>query len=158
MQGSARPELQGRAVRELAIVHQLAFTRLNRALRPLGLTMTHTSLLFHLAGQPDGCPVGEIADAMEVNQPAVSKTVRALADRGAVGVETVADDGRRRLVRLTAEGRRLLGEAMAAMHPEATVAFGPLDDERLRQLADALAEVRVTLDAVRDGSPPARTL
>lgn len=136
-------------MRELAIVHQLAATRLNRALRPLGITLTHTAVLSHLANASQGCSVGEIAAAMEVNQPAVSKTLRTLADLGAVTAEVAGDDGRRREIRLTQRGAELLGKAMQAMHPEATVTFGGLSDERLEQLIDLLSEVRERLDESR---------
>jgi DNA-binding MarR family transcriptional regulator len=144
-----RPETQGRALRELAIVHQLSSTRLNRALRPLGITLTHTAVLSHLAQVPQGCSVGEIAAAMEVNQPAVSKALRTLVDLGAVGIEVAGDDSRRREVRLTTHGGELLGSAMRAMHPDATVAFAGLSDERLVVLVELLAEVRVRLDGAR---------
>lgn len=144
-----RPETQGRAIRELAIVHQLSSTRLNRALRPLGVTLTHTAVLSHLAHAPHGCSVGEIAAAMEVNQPAVSKTLRTLIDLGAVTAEVAEGDSRRREVRLTDRGGRLLGEAMMAMHPEATITFAGLSDERLGTLVELLAEVRARLDDAR---------
>lgn len=144
-----RPQQQGAMVQELAIVHQLMTTRLNWALRPLGLTMTHTSLLMHLTGQPQGCTIGELADAMQVNQPAVSKTVKALADRGAVSIHTDAADARRRTVRLTADGGALIGQAMQAMHPEVTLGLADLDDERLATLIELLRTVRVRLDGAR---------
>jgi len=142
-----RQQLQGNALRELAIVHQLATTRLNRALKPLGLSMTHTSVLFHLARQVGGSTVGEVAAAMDVNQPAVSKTLRALADRGAVAIDTPADDARRRSVRLTRQGQVLLARAMTAMDPEATATFDTMGDRDLRTLVDLLARVRDRLDS-----------
>jgi DNA-binding MarR family transcriptional regulator len=148
--GPPRPELQGWAVRELAVVHQLTSTRLNRALKPLGITFTHVSLLTHLSHVPHGCSVGDIAEAMEVNQPAVSKTLRALAEQGAVVIETPADDARRRVVRLTASGTDLLTRARLAMHPEATRAFSVLPDEDLARLAGLLSDVRGHLDEMRD--------
>ncbi|MDG6100844.1 MarR family transcriptional regulator [Dactylosporangium aurantiacum] len=148
MDVEARAELQGRAMRELSIAHQLAETRLNRALRPLGLTMTHTAVLLHLANAGPGS-VGDIAAAMEVNQPAVSKTLKTLVDRGAVTVQAAADDARRRDVSLTPLGGELIGQAMRAMHPDATVAFAGLDDTRLRDLVELLGEVRVALDDAR---------
>ena len=152
MKTSGRPEraeLQGRAMRELAIVHQLTATRLNRALQPLGLTLTHAGLLFHLSGSSDGCSIAEITAAMEVNQPAVSKTVRALAELGAVTVDTPADDARRRTVRLTPHGTTLFTQAKQAMHPETTLAFAGLTDDHLADLLDCLAEVHTHLDNAR---------
>jgi DNA-binding MarR family transcriptional regulator len=148
MDPQTRAELQGRAMRELSIAHQLAETRLNRALRPIGLTMTHTAVLLHLANAGP-CSVGDIAAAMEVNQPAVSKTLKTLAERGAVTMAAAADDARRREVALTPLGGGLIGQAMQAMHPDATVAFAGLDDARLLHLVELLAEVRATLDTAR---------
>jgi DNA-binding MarR family transcriptional regulator len=148
MNPQTRAELQGRAMRELSIAHQLAETRLNRALRPIGLTMTHTAVLLHLANAGP-CSVGDIAAAMEVNQPAVSKTLKTLAERGAVTMAAAADDARRREVALTPLGGDLIGQAMQAMHPDATVAFAGLDDARLLHLVELLAEVRATLDTAR---------
>ena len=43
--GPPRPELDGWPVRQLAIVHQLTSTRLNRALKPLGITTLKSSEL-----------------------------------------------------------------------------------------------------------------
>ncbi|WP_436524368.1 hypothetical protein [Actinoplanes sp. HUAS TT8] len=52
-------------------------------------------------------------------------------------------------VRLTSHGGELLGSAMRAMHPDATVAFAGLSDARLAALVELLAEVRVRLDDAR---------
>jgi DNA-binding MarR family transcriptional regulator len=144
-----RAEQQNRALRELAIVHQLVTTRLNRALRPLGLTVTHTSLLSYLAAAPAGGSVTEIAAVMEVNQPAVSKTLRALVERGAVSVDTHAADARRRTARLTPAGHHLLGQARKAMNPEVTLAFARLPDECLNELVRLLGQVREHLAETR---------
>jgi DNA-binding MarR family transcriptional regulator len=146
-----RPARQGEALRELAIVHQLVTTRLNRALRPIGITLTHASLLLHLSRTTGDSSVGEIAAAMEVNQPAVSKTLRALADRGAVTVDTPADNARRRSVRMTPAGRTLLAQAIAAMDPDATLTFADLDDRHLDDLVRLLRTVRERLDDARNG-------
>ena len=144
-----RLEIQGRVLRELAIVDQLVTTRLNRALRPLELTTTHLSVLLHLASQPEGRSVGEIAAAMEINQPAVSKTLQALGDRDAVEISTDAHDARRRVVTLSPTGRTLARDAEAAMTPDANLTFGRLSDTHLHELSDLLAQLRVVLEAAR---------
>ena len=145
----ARAELQGQALRGLLIVNQLVVTRLSRALQPTPLTLTYVSVLSHLHRLPDGASVSQIANAMEVNQPAVSKTLKTLVERGAVTMQAAPDDARRRAVALTTLGGELIGQAMHAMHPDATIAFAGLDDARLHQLVDLLGEVRATLDAAR---------
>jgi DNA-binding MarR family transcriptional regulator len=137
---------QGRALRELAIVQRLSATQLNRALRPLGLSLTHVSVLAHLSG-PDGATVGEIARVMDVNQPGVSKIVTALADQDAVEIATADHDGRLRVVHLTPTGRRLLAQARVAMHPQATRTFTDLDDAQLDLLHGLLVTIHQRLDA-----------
>jgi DNA-binding MarR family transcriptional regulator len=142
-----RAGLQGRVTRELAVVQRLSQTRFNRALRPLGLSMTQVSVLARLTG-PDGATVGELAQGMEINQPGISKIVAGLTTQGAVRVASVQDDARRRLVHLTPTGRRLLDQARTALHPEASVIFGELDDAQLETLHALLVQVRERLDAL----------
>lgn len=144
-----RAGLQGRVMRELAVVQRLSETRFNRALRPLGLSMTQVSVLARLT-DPDGATVGELTQVMEINQPGISKIITGLATRGAVRVATVQTDARRRLVRLTPAGRRLLDQARTALHPEASVIFGDLDDAGLETLRALLVNVRERLDTLPD--------
>jgi DNA-binding MarR family transcriptional regulator len=132
-------------MRELAVVQRLSETRFNRALRPLGLSMTQVSVLARLTG-PDGATVGELAQVMEVHQPGISKIVTGLTARGAVQVTTVRADARRRLIRLTPAGHQLLDQARKALHPEATAIFGDLDDAQLETLRALLINVRQRLD------------
>ena len=142
-----RASLQGRVLRELTVVQRLSATRLNRALRPLGLSLTQVSVMARLTG-PDGASVGEIAQAMEINQPGVSKIVSALTERDAVQIGTVDSDGRRRVVRLTPAGRRLLTQAREAMHPASTLTFADLDDAQLDALHGLLVTIRERLDTI----------
>ena len=147
-----RAGMQGRVMRELAVVQRQSETRFNRALRPLGLSMTQVGLLARLAG-PHAVTVGELAKVLEVNQPAVSKIVTALSARGAVRVATVDADARRRLVHLTPAGSRLLAKARAALHPEATAIFADLDDAQLETLHTLLVTIRERLDRDPSGAP-----
>ncbi len=150
--GGERARWQSRVIHELAVVHQLSATQFNRALKPLGLSMTQVSVMARLSG-PAGASVGELAAVMEINQPGVSKIVGALAERGAVKIATAEGDGRRRVVRLTPAGRRLLARAREALHPEATLAFSDLDDARLADLHALLAIVSARLMALPPDQP-----
>lgn len=142
---------QGRVVRELTAVHRLTETRLNRSLRPLGLTLTQVTVLTQLIGRPEGVSVGRLAELMEINQPGVSKILTTLAAGGAVEVTAVAGDGRRRVARLTPAGWQLIVAARTAMHPEATEILGDLDDASLDALHDLLVVVRTRLTAGSQG-------
>ncbi|HEY5880884.1 MAG TPA: hypothetical protein VIU11_18370, partial [Nakamurella sp.] len=91
----------------------------------------------------------DIAAAMEVNQPAVSKTMKSLAELNAITVQNDTGDARRRIVHLTAAGADLLWRARALMHPVADLTFDPLTDRRLDQLLDTLTRIRTRLDTAR---------
>ena len=142
-----RAELQGRALRDLLIVNQLVTTRLTRALQPTPLSLTSVSLLSFLRRAPQGASVSQIAEAMEVNQPAVSKTLKALDEVGALTTERDPDDARRLVVRMTDAGHALLGQAEMAMHPAASAIFRDLDSRSLDQLVHDLEALAATISA-----------
>ena len=142
-----RAELQGRALRDLLIVNQLVTTRLTRALQPTPLSLTSVSLLSFLRRAPQGASVSQIAEAMEVNQPAVSKTLKALDEVGALTTERDPDDARRLVVRMTDRGHALLGQAEMAMHPAASAIFRDLDSRSLDQLVHDLEALAATISA-----------
>jgi DNA-binding MarR family transcriptional regulator len=48
----------------------------------------------------------------------LTNTLQRLEEAGLIGVKDCADDGRRKRVRLSADGRRLYGEAMRALRPK----------------------------------------
>lgn len=143
---AARAELQGRALRDLLIVNQLVTTRLSRALATTPLSLTHVSFLSLLRRMPDGASVSQIADAMEVNQPAVSKVLRVLDELGAVTTERDPADARRLVVRMTARGHELLGLAEQAMHPAASAIFRDLSVPQLTRLVDELEGLQATIE------------
>lgn len=64
-----------------------------------------------------GATVGELADALGVSQPGVTRSVANLARIGLVEVATGDDDRRRRTVRLTAEGAALVARARRDLWP-----------------------------------------
>ncbi|MGI0523928.1 MarR family winged helix-turn-helix transcriptional regulator [Rhizobium giardinii] len=83
--------------------------------------------------------IGDLADAMGVSQPGVTRSIAQLVDLGVLRAEPAPDDQRRKLVSLTAQGQQLVDEAKEAIWPriEAAVAdlCGKLDGPLLDQLA-----------------------
>jgi DNA-binding MarR family transcriptional regulator len=146
---SDRGRRQAAGVRDLMMLQQLIPTRLNQVLRPLGLTVTHVSFLSHLAADGGSSPVSEVAASMEVNQPAVSKTMKALVELGLVVVGSDDGDARRRAAQLTDAGWDILREAQIVMHPVADDAFESLSDGRLEQLIDMLSRIVLRMEAAR---------
>jgi len=106
-----------------------------------------------------GMTVGELAEAVGVSQPGVTRSVARLADLGLITVTHESADRRRRSVRLTKVGDDVVARARADVwpHVEAAVveACDGLDGALLGQLAELEARLdREPLDrrAARDAA------
>lgn len=84
--------------------------------------------------------VGDLAQALGVAQPGVTRSVAQLSDAGLLGVEQSADDQRRRTVALTGEGQRVVALSKREVWPRVAAAVtelcGDLSGPLLQQLAD----------------------
>lgn len=84
-------------------------------------------------------PIGELAEALGVSQPGVTRTLSQLVAQGLVAARTPADDQRRKIVSLTAEGQRLVDCARETVWPRVAGAVADLcaglDGPLLAQLA-----------------------
>lgn len=128
----------GRALARAAMAHR------GRAAELLARIELHPGQEFLLAALANGGEqaVGELAEALGVEQPTVTKMVRRLEPSGLVARGPDPDDGRRTLVRLTPAGSR--------RHAAATSLWERLDDEATADLTDAeAAALRRLLDVVR---------
>ena len=105
-------------------------------------------------------PVGELAQSLGITQPGVTRSVTLLTELGLVEAAPSNDDQRRRMISLTANGQRLVGNAKRDVWPRIENAVadlckglsGPLL-EQLAAMEDGLAvaplDRRVEKDAVR---------
>lgn len=145
------PPLAFRIVNWIGIIDQLATTEANRVLKPLGLQMSQFVLLNHLSRRPDEPrTVGAIARALQQQQPAVTKTVQKLADKGWIRERTSDSDGRSKLLTLTAAGLARHRAAVAALMPDIERAFDGWSERDQRTLFALLDRLKVWLDEDRD--------
>jgi DNA-binding MarR family transcriptional regulator len=83
--------------------------------------------------------VGELAEAIGITQPGVTRTVGQLVELGMLESEPAPDDQRRRIISLTREGKRLVAAAKREVWPRIREAVadlcGDLDGPLLDQLA-----------------------
>ena len=87
-------------------------TRLyDRALQPLGLKLTQYSLLVHIARE-EGQSISKLATQLAMDRTTLTRNLRPLVSLGWVSVG-FGSDARRRSVKTTPAGRRLLGEAVS---------------------------------------------
>lgn len=106
--------------------------------------------------------VGELAQAVGISQPGITRTITQLAELGLVDQAQPSDDQRRRIVSLTAKGERLVQTARREAWPRIERAVAALCEdlsgpllEQLSAIEDALAETPVHRRTAR-GSEPLR--
>jgi len=103
-----------RAWSALTAAHTRVSARLSEALgRSFGLTINDFEILLRVDHGPDeGIRLGELSSAVPLTQPALSRAVARLAQRGAVARSGVPLDRRGVLVTMTPVGRDLLRQAI----------------------------------------------
>lgn len=106
------------------------------------LSATQYNVLRILRGSPDGLPCGEIASRMITRDPDVTRLLDRLERRGLISRWRETKDRRVVMVKITAEGLKLLrrlDEPVQAMHRRQ---LGHVGKTRLRELAELLEAAR----------------
>jgi DNA-binding MarR family transcriptional regulator len=85
--------------------------RFDEALRPVGLTNGQFSLLMSLK-RPEPPPMAPVAALLAMDRTTLTAALKPLERRGLVEVMKDPKDRRGRLLRLTADGKAVLAEAM----------------------------------------------
>ncbi len=146
------PKLTGAMVAEcttwLSIVSQLFGNRMSILLKPHGLTLGQFSILHHITRQKIGTGnrVSDIAAAVEVGQPAVTKALSKFRNMGLVAFgETLTDKRAKTVVALPAAGA-LLGTIYQDIGPELFRVFSVVDTEALEGFLSQLKVMGHWLD------------
>jgi len=109
--------------------------RFDDALRPLGLTNGQFSLLMSLnRSKPPN--MAAVASLLAMDRTTLTAALKPLLRRGLLQVTVDPSDGRGRLMRLTANGRKLLARAVPvwqSTHRVVESLLGDGDVERLRK-------------------------
>ena len=100
------------------------------------------------AGAPYERTPGALADATMITSGAATKRIDRLEGAGLVTRRTSADDGRQRVVRLTAKGRRLIDRAFTEHMANEHRLVSPLTRVERAQLAALLEKWGRGLDAL----------
>ena len=120
---------------------------MEEVLRPLGMSVTHYSCLELLAQRP-GSSNSDLARGAFVTRQSMNVLLQALERDGDVTRAAQAPVGKALPTRLTARGRRRLGEASRAVRSvEVRMLAGLTDAEQ----ADALRILRSMVRSLRDG-------
>lgn len=136
-------QLMGESLVNLIICYQQLANRINQTIEPLGLNMTQLSILNHFSWQPQhSATIGELATTMEMKQPAVTKAVKSMSEKGWMSKKQDNDDARISLVSITDIGLDKLMQARKASAPLLHETFGKLEVENLAQLNNLLITLK----------------
>lgn len=135
----------------IGIIHQLATTRMNRALKVINLPMAQFVLLTHLSQNPKrGWTVTGLARVLEVNQPAMTKTTQRLLKKGFLRVELDPSDRRVRVFYLSESGMQALEKAWTLLAPDLAEFSAGWQAKDLKDLQQLLERLKTQLDEARD--------
>lgn len=135
-----------------AIVSQLYASRMNRMLESQDMTLAQFSILHHVA-QPhfaSGTRISDIASAVQVGQPAVTKVIAKFEAAKLVKVLSTLDDKRTKHVCATAKGKAVVQDIRLAMRPNLQELFGEFTLAELENLAILVRKLGMTLDIQRN--------
>jgi DNA-binding MarR family transcriptional regulator len=136
---------------EIGIIEQLSRASLEARLPP-GLIAPHFTVLNHLVRLGDGRAPIDMARAFQVPKTTLTHTLKGLDERGLIEMRPNPQDGRSKLVYLTAKGLGLRNDTIAALGPDlARIARG-VDVDGLRAILPALRALRVFLDSERNSA------
>ena|SRR5215469_11681949 len=118
------------------------FAQGEERLREAGLGRAHHRALHFIARNP-GCSVATLLGILKITKQSLGRVLNDLLDRGLVDRRTSPEDGRMRLLKLTAKGARLEAAIWEAQRPRLARAFrqaGPEAVSGFRRVLAALAE------------------
>jgi DNA-binding MarR family transcriptional regulator len=143
------PEFQ--VLNEVAIIDQLAQNRAAHLLAP-ELNMSQFIVLNHFVRLGGTKSLVDLAGAMQVTKGAMTNTVARLRNKGLVEVNPDPQDGRGKLVSLTAAGRRARNRAVSRL-VEGLAGLGTvLSKEELADALQVLRKLRAWFDGMRPPS------
>jgi DNA-binding MarR family transcriptional regulator len=134
----------------LGMVSQLYTTRMEALFNTQGFTLSQFALLSHLARSSKAVhTISDLTEAMEINQPGVSKIVQKLYEQGYLEVNTNKFDTRKREVRITTQGRSKLGQVGKAIYPDLAIWFKDWQEGDKQSFANYLRRLAQWLDKNR---------
>ena len=124
---------------------------MNRVLSAMDLPMAQFVLLTHMSHNPKkGWTVTRLAHALEVNQPAMTKTTQRALKKGFLRVEADRSDKRVKVFYLTSDGIRLLGRAWETLLPDLAMLRDAWEQGELDDFQNLLERLKNQLDDARD--------
>ena len=139
-----------RFLNEVGIIDQLA-SRLFERVMPDDLTLPQFIVLNHFVRLGGAWSPVRLANAMQVTKGTMTNTLHRLEGKGYIEIAPDLKDTRAKVVTLTDEGHAARERAIAALAPSLERLANSVSVATIEAALPALAAVRASLDAERDG-------
>ena len=133
---------------EVGIIEQLVRTKLESVL-PDGLKISQFIVLNHLVRLGGEWSPARLASAFQVTKAAITNTLKRLESRGLVAIAPDPNDGRGKLVSLTAAGQDMRQRCVHNIEPFLVDLKNEFSDQRFAKALPLLEELRKYLDQQR---------
>lgn len=135
---------------EIGIIDQLASTMFVNAL-PAGMTKAQFTVLNHFVrlNLNEKSPA-DLANAFQVRRPTMTSTLARMEQAGLVHIRDNPDDGRAKLVAITAAGYHMRERCILALADLIPAMASIISDEEMQALLPTLKKLRAALDSARD--------
>jgi DNA-binding MarR family transcriptional regulator/N-acetylglutamate synthase-like GNAT family acetyltransferase len=128
---------------------------LSRGLLGSPWSLTEVRVMYEVAHRP-GVTAGQLAAWLALDRGYLSRILRSFEGQRLLARAPAAEDARRRRLRLTAHGRRVLAPLERRSRAQVRAMLSGLDDSRRRALLDAMGLIRGTLGAAEAGQEEQR--
>lgn len=147
---SAKDPLAFQVFNEIGIINQLAQAGF-AAVLPKGMTIAQFTVLNHFVrlGHEQQSPA-QLASAFQITRPTMTSTLARMEKAGLVAIRPDPEDGRGKLVSVTAAGREMRETCLQRLAGPLADADAVLSPEVLAELLPFLRDVREKLDRLRD--------
>ena len=135
---------------EIGIINQLSNAAF-AAVLPEGMTIAQFSVLNHFVRlEPGAKAPKDLASAFQVTRATMTSTLARMERAGLVEIAPNPEDGRGKLVAITAKGRAMREECIGLLEKPMEDANKVLTSEEVAALLPLRTSVRAKLDKVRD--------
>jgi DNA-binding MarR family transcriptional regulator len=140
---------------EVGILAQLSRAMFEARLPP-GFNLPQFAVLNHLIRVKDGQTPLALARAFQVPKTSMTHSLAVLERAGLIEMRPNARDGRSKCVFITEAGRAFRLGAISSLMPDMAVIAAEFPVDRVAVMLPALADLRRTMDAMRDARPEAQ--
>jgi DNA-binding MarR family transcriptional regulator len=135
----------------IGVSNHLMTTRFDRLMSESNLPLPQFTMLNHFSRDPQQrYTITQLAAAFQANQPAMTKTVQHLLEKGYLEFQVSQEDKRVKFHSITAAGLNAHQQAIARIEPDAQLIFAEWSAEEIETLHKSMFRLKNWLDDRRE--------